>query len=77
MESPHNVSKRTCVCVQAQRLLLQDGSLAHFTVQNPSCLPTITLGLPANAKVFSYFLFSYININSNYPDKQDSIILSL
>ncbi|XP_065142539.1 histone deacetylase 7 isoform X1 [Paramisgurnus dabryanus] len=38
---------------EAQRLLLQDGSLAHFTVQNPSSLPTITLGLPANAKTES------------------------
>ncbi|XP_051517905.1 histone deacetylase 7-like isoform X1 [Myxocyprinus asiaticus] len=38
---------------EAQRLLLQDGSLAHFTVQNPSSLPTITLGLPANAKAES------------------------
>ncbi|XP_051961887.1 histone deacetylase 7-like isoform X1 [Xyrauchen texanus] len=38
---------------EAQRLLLQDGSLAHFTVQNPSSLPTITLGLPANAKLES------------------------
>uniref|UniRef100_A0A672RNQ8 Histone deacetylase n=1 Tax=Sinocyclocheilus grahami TaxID=75366 RepID=A0A672RNQ8_SINGR len=38
---------------EAQRLLLQDGSLAHFTVQNPSSLPTITLGLPANTKVES------------------------
>lgn len=36
---------------EAQRLLLQDGSLTHFTVQNPSGLPTITLGLPANTKV--------------------------
>uniref|UniRef100_A0A8C7TXD0 histone deacetylase n=1 Tax=Oncorhynchus mykiss TaxID=8022 RepID=A0A8C7TXD0_ONCMY len=39
-----------CVCPQAQRLLLQDGSLAHFTVQSSSALPTITLGLPANAR---------------------------
>ncbi|XP_059383254.1 histone deacetylase 7-like [Carassius carassius] len=38
---------------EAQRLLLQDGSLAHFTVQNPSGLPTITLGLPANTKAES------------------------
>uniref|UniRef100_A0A673KJ82 Histone deacetylase n=1 Tax=Sinocyclocheilus rhinocerous TaxID=307959 RepID=A0A673KJ82_9TELE len=38
---------------EAQRLLLQDGSLTHFTVQNPSGLPTITLGLPANTKVES------------------------
>ncbi|XP_014001911.1 histone deacetylase 7 isoform X2 [Salmo salar] len=35
---------------EAQRLLLQDGSLAHFTVQSSSVLPTITLGLPANAR---------------------------
>ncbi|XP_042155419.1 histone deacetylase 7 isoform X1 [Oncorhynchus tshawytscha] len=34
----------------AQRLLLQDGSLAHFTIQSSSVLPTITLGLPANAR---------------------------
>ena len=39
------------MCPQAQRLLLQDGSLAHFTVQSSSALPTITLGLPANARV--------------------------
>uniref|UniRef100_A0A8K9X1H3 histone deacetylase n=1 Tax=Oncorhynchus mykiss TaxID=8022 RepID=A0A8K9X1H3_ONCMY len=32
------------------RLLLQDGSLAHFTIQSSSVLPTITLGLPANAR---------------------------
>uniref|UniRef100_A0A8D0CGE1 Histone deacetylase n=1 Tax=Scleropages formosus TaxID=113540 RepID=A0A8D0CGE1_SCLFO len=32
------------------RLLLQDGLVAHFTVHRPSTLPTITLGLPANAK---------------------------
>ncbi|XP_061113856.1 histone deacetylase 7 isoform X2 [Conger conger] len=35
---------------EAQRLLLQDGTLAHFTVQTASTMPTITLGLPANAK---------------------------
>lgn len=35
---------------EAQRLLLQDGSLSHFTIQNSSSLPTITLGLPANSK---------------------------
>ncbi|XP_029575117.1 histone deacetylase 7 isoform X1 [Salmo trutta] len=34
----------------AQRLLLQDGSLAHFSVQSSSVLPTITLGLPANTR---------------------------
>lgn len=36
---------------QAQRLLLQDGSLANFTISSPSTLPTITLGLPANTRV--------------------------
>ncbi|XP_039519946.1 histone deacetylase 7-like isoform X1 [Pimephales promelas] len=41
------------LCHEAQRLLLQDGSLAHFTVQDPSSLPTITLGLPANTKAES------------------------
>uniref|UniRef100_A0A674DFG6 histone deacetylase n=1 Tax=Salmo trutta TaxID=8032 RepID=A0A674DFG6_SALTR len=35
---------------EAQRLLLQDGSLAHFSVQSSSVLPTITLGLPANTR---------------------------
>ncbi|KAM4610511.1 histone deacetylase 7 isoform 2-T3 [Polymixia lowei] len=35
---------------EAQRLLLQDGSLANFTIQSTSTLPTITLGLPANAR---------------------------
>ncbi|KPP58470.1 hypothetical protein Z043_123700, partial [Scleropages formosus] len=28
----------------------EDGTVAHFTVQSPSTLPTITLGLPANGK---------------------------
>ncbi|XP_054640681.1 histone deacetylase 7 [Dunckerocampus dactyliophorus] len=36
---------------EAQKLLLRDGTLANFTIQNPSTLPTITLGLPANARV--------------------------
>lgn len=36
---------------QAQKLLLRDGTLANFTIQSPSTLPTITLGLPANARV--------------------------
>lgn len=40
----------TGLSLEAQRLLLQDGSLAHFTIQSPSTLPTITLGLPANAR---------------------------
>ncbi|KAF7647659.1 hypothetical protein LDENG_00168690 [Lucifuga dentata] len=35
---------------EAQRLLLKDGTLANFTIQSPSTLPTITLGLPANAR---------------------------
>ncbi|XP_029911839.1 histone deacetylase 7 isoform X2 [Myripristis murdjan] len=35
---------------EAQRLLLQDGSLANFTISSPSTLPTITLGLPANTR---------------------------
>ncbi|XP_010889782.1 histone deacetylase 7 isoform X2 [Esox lucius] len=35
---------------EAQRLLLQDGSLSHFTIQSSSALPTITLGLPATAR---------------------------
>ncbi|XP_035378450.1 histone deacetylase 7 isoform X1 [Electrophorus electricus] len=35
---------------ETQRLLLPDGSLAHFSVPSPSTLPTITLGLPAHAK---------------------------
>lgn len=33
---------------EAQRLLLRDGTLANFTIQSPSTLPTITLGLPVN-----------------------------
>lgn len=39
------------MCFQAQKLLLRDGTLANFTIQSPSTLPTITLGLPANARV--------------------------
>uniref|UniRef100_H2U2V4 Histone deacetylase n=1 Tax=Takifugu rubripes TaxID=31033 RepID=H2U2V4_TAKRU len=35
---------------EAQKLLLRDGTLANFTIQSPSTLPTITLGLPANTK---------------------------
>ncbi|XP_042348465.1 histone deacetylase 7 isoform X2 [Plectropomus leopardus] len=35
---------------EAQRLLLKDGTIANFTIQSPSTLPTITLGLPANAR---------------------------
>ncbi|XP_057219343.1 histone deacetylase 7 isoform X2 [Triplophysa rosa] len=47
---------------EAQRLLLQDGSLAHFTVQNPSCLPTITLGLPANARESELSSFKFCRV---------------
>ncbi|XP_029012298.1 histone deacetylase 7 isoform X2 [Betta splendens] len=35
---------------EAQKLLLRDGTLANFTIQSPSTLPTITLGLPANPR---------------------------
>ncbi|XP_068454279.1 histone deacetylase 7 [Clinocottus analis] len=35
---------------EAQRLLLRDGTITNFTIQSPSTLPTITLGLPANAR---------------------------
>ncbi|KAM9786048.1 histone deacetylase 7-like [Neosynchiropus ocellatus] len=35
---------------EAQKLLLRDGTIANFTIQSPSTLPTITLGLPANAR---------------------------
>ncbi|XP_051805612.1 histone deacetylase 7 isoform X1 [Acanthochromis polyacanthus] len=36
---------------EAQKLLLRDGTLANFTIQSSSTLPTITLGLPANSRV--------------------------
>ncbi|XP_015248878.1 PREDICTED: histone deacetylase 7 isoform X2 [Cyprinodon variegatus] len=35
---------------EAHKLLLRDGNLSNFTIQNPSTLPTITLGLPANQR---------------------------
>lgn len=35
---------------EAQKLLLRDGTLANFTIQSPSTQPTITLGLPVNAR---------------------------
>lgn len=35
---------------EAQKLLLRDGTLANFTIQSSSTLPTITLGLPVNAR---------------------------
>nr|XP_014340344.1 PREDICTED: histone deacetylase 7 isoform X3 [Latimeria chalumnae]XP_014340347.1 PREDICTED: histone deacetylase 7 isoform X3 [Latimeria chalumnae]XP_014340353.1 PREDICTED: histone deacetylase 7 isoform X3 [Latimeria chalumnae] len=34
----------------AQRLMMQEGSLAQFPIQSASSLPTITLGLPATAR---------------------------
>ncbi|XP_072305645.1 histone deacetylase 7 [Eucyclogobius newberryi] len=40
---------------EAQRLLLRDGTLANFTVHSPSSQPTITLGLPANARADGEF----------------------
>ncbi|XP_053705086.1 histone deacetylase 7 isoform X2 [Synchiropus splendidus] len=33
-----------------EKLLLRDGTIANFTIQSPSTLPTITLGLPAHAR---------------------------
>lgn len=42
------ITKMLCL-IQAQRLLLKDGSLAHFTLPpNPTARPTITAGLPAH-----------------------------
>ncbi|XP_036068838.1 histone deacetylase 7 isoform X1 [Oryzias melastigma] len=35
---------------EAHKILLRDGSLSSFTIQSPSTLPTITLGLPANSR---------------------------
>ncbi|KAI1891133.1 hypothetical protein AGOR_G00160870 [Albula goreensis] len=35
---------------EAHRVLMQDGAVVHFPLQSPSALPTITHGLPANAK---------------------------
>uniref|UniRef100_A0A8C7Z719 histone deacetylase n=1 Tax=Oryzias sinensis TaxID=183150 RepID=A0A8C7Z719_9TELE len=36
---------------EAHKMLLRDGTLSNFTIQSPSTLPTITLGLPANSRV--------------------------
>ncbi|KAM8831019.1 histone deacetylase 7 isoform 2-T4 [Synchiropus picturatus] len=33
-----------------EKLLLRDGTIANFTIQSPSTLPTISLGLPAHAR---------------------------
>ncbi|KAM9444722.1 histone deacetylase 7 isoform 1-T2 [Clarias gariepinus] len=35
---------------EAQRVLHSEGSVAHFSIQTSSTLPTITLGLPAHSK---------------------------
>ncbi|KAJ8260106.1 hypothetical protein GJAV_G00177130 [Gymnothorax javanicus] len=35
---------------EAHRMLIQDGTVAHFSIQSPTTLPTITRGLPANSK---------------------------
>ncbi|TRY81902.1 hypothetical protein DNTS_034455, partial [Danionella cerebrum] len=50
---PNENGVSSSLCHEAQRLLLQDGSLSHFTIQSASSLPTITLGLPANSKAES------------------------
>ncbi|XP_076015398.1 histone deacetylase 7 [Genypterus blacodes] len=48
---PHENGLLPCgLSHEAQRLLLKDGTLSNFTIQSPSTLPTITLGLPANAR---------------------------
>lgn len=52
-----NFQWKKCVWhFQAQKLLLRDGTLANFTIQSSSTLPTITLGLPANARVNTQLL---------------------
>uniref|UniRef100_A0A3Q3X4P1 Histone deacetylase n=1 Tax=Mola mola TaxID=94237 RepID=A0A3Q3X4P1_MOLML len=47
---------------EAQKLLLRDGTLANFTIQSPSTLPTITLGLPATARVHAEGEPSSLNV---------------
>lgn len=49
----------TALHFQAQKLLLRDGTLANFTIQSPSTLPTITLGLPANSRVKYEHIWTY------------------
>ncbi|XP_053172121.1 histone deacetylase 7-like [Scomber japonicus] len=49
-DSLHSDNGALPVAHEAQRLLLKDGSLAHFTLPpNPTAMPNITAGLPAHA----------------------------
>ncbi|XP_075997062.1 histone deacetylase 7-like [Genypterus blacodes] len=48
--SLHSDSGALPLALEAHRMLLKDGSLAHFTLpHNPTAMPTITAGLPAQA----------------------------
>uniref|UniRef100_A0A8C9RZE5 Histone deacetylase n=1 Tax=Scleropages formosus TaxID=113540 RepID=A0A8C9RZE5_SCLFO len=53
LPTENGVLPSSAVLPHEVNLFLQDGTVAHFTVQSPSTLPTITLGLPANGKVRS------------------------
>ncbi|XP_018533191.1 histone deacetylase 7 isoform X3 [Lates calcarifer] len=49
-DSLHSDNGTLPLAHEAQRLLLKDGSLAHFTMPpNPTAMPNITAGLPAQA----------------------------
>uniref|UniRef100_A0A3B5KIS9 Histone deacetylase n=1 Tax=Xiphophorus couchianus TaxID=32473 RepID=A0A3B5KIS9_9TELE len=48
---------------EAQKLLLRDGTLSNFTIQNPSTLPTITLGLPVNPRVSAEVELSSLKVS--------------
>ncbi|XP_042261877.1 histone deacetylase 7-like isoform X1 [Thunnus albacares] len=49
-DSLHSDNGALPLAHEAQRLLLKDGSLAHFTLPpNPTAMPNITAGLPAHA----------------------------
>ncbi|XP_044036401.1 histone deacetylase 7-like isoform X2 [Siniperca chuatsi] len=49
-DSLHSDNVALPLAHEAQRLLLKDGSLAHFTLpRNPTAMPNITAGLPAQA----------------------------
>nr|CBN80913.1 Histone deacetylase 4 [Dicentrarchus labrax] len=49
-DSLHSDNGALPVAHEAQRLLLKDGSLAHFTLPpNPTAMPNITAGLPAQS----------------------------
>ncbi|XP_038551857.1 histone deacetylase 7-like isoform X2 [Micropterus salmoides] len=49
-DSLHSDNGALPLAHEAQRLLLKDGSLAHFTLPpNPTAMPNITAGLPAQA----------------------------